>query len=100
MDDGDEADVEVLLWTEKNDYAKQLSYYGAKLYASQAIKGAKYKELNKCYQIIISQDCIFPHTSWLLNLDISAQENRMFSCKHAFKNGSVLKIYFTTLASG
>lgn len=78
MDDGDEADVEVQLWTEKDDYAKRLSYYGAKLYASQAIKGAKYKELNKCYQIIISQDCIFPHTSWLLNLDISAQENRMF----------------------
>ncbi|MCQ2105830.1 MAG: PD-(D/E)XK nuclease family transposase [Fibrobacter sp.] len=78
MDDGDEADVEVQLWTEKDDYAKRLSYYGAKLYASQAAKGAKYKELNKCYQIIISQDCIFPNTSWLLNLDISAQENRMF----------------------
>lgn len=92
--------IDTNVMTEKNDYAKQLSYYGAKLYASQAIKGAKYKELNKCYQIIISQDCIFPHTSWLLNLDISARENRMFSCKHAFKNGSVLKIYFTTLASG
>ena len=78
MDDGDEADVEVQLWTEKDDYAKRLSYYGAKLYASQATKGAKYKDLKKCYQIIISQDCIFPNTSWLLNLDISAQENRMF----------------------
>ncbi len=78
MDDGDEADVEVQLWTEKDDYAKRLSYYGARLYASQAIKGAKYRNLKKCYQIIISKECIFPNTSWLLNLDISAQENRMF----------------------
>lgn len=78
MDDGDEADVEVQLWTEKDDYAKRLSYYGARLYASQAIKGAMYRDLKKCYQIIISKECIFPNTSWLLNLDISAQENRLF----------------------
>ena len=77
LENGEQMDVEVQLYKEKDDYAKRLTYYGAKLYASQKLAGEKYATLKNCYQVMISDVTIFPNTDWLLNFDISAQENRM-----------------------
>ena len=76
LDNGEQMDVEVQICKEQDDYAKRLTYYGAKLYASQELKGEKYAALKNCYQVMISDVTIFPKTGWLLNLDISARENR------------------------
>ena len=76
LDNGEQMDVEVQICNEKDDYARRLTYYGAKLYASQELKGKKYASLKNCYQVMISDVTIFPRTSWLLNFEIVAKENR------------------------
>ena len=77
VDGGEELDIEVQLYSEHDDYKNRLTYYGAKLYASQDLVGEKYASLKNCYQVMISKEQIFHNTDWLLNFDISAQENRM-----------------------
>ena len=75
LDNGERADIEVQLYDERDDYAKRLAYYGAKLYASQNVEGKQYAALQNCYQVMISKVQIFPNTEWLLNFDITAREN-------------------------
>ena len=77
LENGESMDIEVQLYGEQDDYKKRLAYYGAKLYASQDLVGEKYESLKNCYQVMISSVEILPNTDWLLNFDISAQENRM-----------------------
>ena len=77
LDNNEEVDIEVQLYNERDDYKNRLTYYGAKLYASQNTAGHRYTSLKTCYQVMISNVEIFSNTDWLLNFDISAQENRM-----------------------